>query len=166
MFQDVEFDGIWAVDAQLSTDFSKFFSGGVWYQLGRSINYYSLPPSLGSVDNINIWGTLKPVPQLSIGLDVERYWLRDDADREVYDVTVLQSKISYQLTKYLSLRSIIQYESSDKTIGVYPLISFEPTSFTLFYLGSNHDFSDLGEPHGMKETNRQIFVKFQYVFKY
>jgi hypothetical protein len=164
VFTGSKLNDMWKVGGQLSTSFSKFFYGKIWYQFGKDINYYVSPVALGDVSYLALSLIFKPTPKFRTSFWLPRYWLRDDTGKEVCDVTVFQNKITCQFTKYLSLRLITQYNSSDKSIGVYPLISFELTPFTVFYLGSNHNLYNFEEPHGISETNRQIFLKFQYLF--
>ncbi|OYD15790.1 hypothetical protein CH333_04870 [candidate division WOR-3 bacterium JGI_Cruoil_03_44_89] len=161
---ETEFNDIWKAGGTLSTNFSKFFSGYIWYQFGKGINYYASPLDLGDFSETSLSLTLNPTPKFNTSFWSHRYWLWDDAGEEVYDVTVFENRIAYQFTKYLSLRLITQYNSSDKSLGVYPLMSFELTPFTVFYLGSNHNLYDFEEPYGISETSRQIFLKFQYMF--
>jgi len=167
IFMDTKFDNIWTTGGQISTDFSNLISGGIWGQYGRGINYYASPVALSDICNISLWLILKPTSRFSSSFDFERYWLREsEGGKEAYDVTVFQNKTSYQFTKYFSIRLVTQYQSDSKNIGIYPLISFEPNPFTVFYLGSNHALNKFNEPYGYIESERQVFLKFQYFFEY
>jgi hypothetical protein len=167
VFRDTKFKDIWTTGGQISTDFSKFVSGGIWGQFGKGINYYASPVDLGDIRDISLWLTLKPTSRFSSSFSSERYWLwQSEGGKEIYDVTVFQNKTSYQFTKYFSIRLVTQYQSDSKNIGIYPLISFEPNPFTEFYLGSNHTLNKFDRPYGYKESERRIFVKFRYLFEY
>ena len=56
----------------------------------------------------------------------------------------------------------------EKAVDLQPLISYQPNPFTIFYIGSSIDFDE--GPDGYKsfdmlQSNRQIFLKFQYLFQ-
>ena len=161
-----KFDNIWTVDGMIHTNFSKFISGGVWGQVGKGIDRWAI--ALGDIRNISLWLTLiNPIPRLLSGFSASRYWLWEtDGGKEVHDATVFQNTTSYQFTRDLSLRLITQYRSDTRNIAIYPLLSYEPTPFTVFYLGSNHNLNKFNEPYGYRESDRHIFVKFQYLFDY
>ena len=168
VFMGEKFENIWTVDGSLNTNFSKFISGNVWGQVGKGINYFASPVSLGDIRNISLHLTLiNPIPRLLSCFSASRYWLwESDGGEEVYDVTVFRNSTSYQIMKHLSIGLITQYHSASKNIAIYPLLSYEPTPFTVFYLGSNHDLNKFNEPYGYRESDRHIFVKFQYLFDY
>jgi len=167
VFEDTKFDDIWTIGGQLNTDFSKFISGGVWGQVGKGINYCASPVALGDIRDLSLWLTLKPTSRFSSSFNSERYWLwESEGGKEAYDVTVFQNKTSYQFTKHFSIRLVTQYQSDNKNIGIYPLLSFELNPFTVFYLGSNHALNKFDEPYGYRERERRIFVKFRYLFEY
>jgi len=52
-------------------------------------------------------------------------------------------------------------------IGMSPSKRIESTanSFTLFYVGSRHDYHDYDGSMGLRQTSRQFFLKFQYLVR-
>jgi hypothetical protein len=104
-----------------------------------------------------------------------------DNDDYYYKGQRIRIRFTYQFSKYLSLRLVgqyfyqIQYDPKDfindeieKAVDLQPLISYQPNPFTIFYIGSSIDF-DVGpdgyESFDMLQSNRQIFLKFQYLFQ-
>jgi len=49
-----------------------------------------------------------------------------------------------------------------------PLGSYKPNPFTIYYFGFTHQYNDIDTPNGYPKyvlTNRQFFLKFQYLFR-
>ena len=59
----------------------------------------------------------------------------------------------------------IQYVDSDSAFSVEPLFSYKINPFTVFYAGSGQRYVDYGEGYGYTETDRQYFLKVQYLFQ-
>lgn len=163
-FGGKRFDGLWRYSNNVSTSFSKRFLGGIYLSFGKTINYSAL--DFGYDRSFRIFGEIKPTDKLRTELMFNRYWLWEKGTgRELYDVHVLYNKTTYQFSKHLSVRLITQYYSRTGQVEIDPLISYELNPFTVFYLGSNHDFDKFDEPYGMRESYHQIFVKFQYLIR-
>lgn len=71
----------------------------------------------------------------------------------------------YQFSPELYIRLITQYDSFDKSVEFFPLLSYKLNPFTIFYIGSTQSLSDFGDPFGMRQTARQFFVKLQYLWR-
>jgi hypothetical protein len=166
IFRGIEFKDMQTVGGSINTNFSKLFSIVLWGQYGDEINYNAFPPSLGKGTSIGSWVSIRPIPKFVIEFSPQRVWLIEQ-NTTIYDVTVWENKINYQFTKHLGIRFITQYYSQDKEIEFYPLFSFEPNAFTVFYLGSNHSFveSKKGFFKEYREEERRVFIKFRYLFE-
>ena len=97
-------------------------------------------------------------------------------DNYYYKGQRIRIRFTYQFSKYLSLRLVGQYfyqkdfinDEIEKAVDLQPLISYQPNPFTIFYIGSSIDFDegpDGYESFDMLQSNRQIFLKFQYLFQ-
>ncbi|KAA3596777.1 MAG: hypothetical protein DWQ06_14620 [Calditrichaeota bacterium] len=163
--------GIRRVNFDLETRFSQMISGGVEYLLGTTIvrnpdDYDFEKPFLGFERNFEIWTTLKPTRQLICEFNYDHYNLKTSRNgKELEDGYILRNKLTYQFTKNLSLRLITQYDSFEEEIQIDPLLSYKINPFSLFYIGSTHLAEDFGGKEGFIETNRQFFVKLQYLFR-
>jgi hypothetical protein len=158
-FKEVKFENMQGYSLYIHTNFSKFFSLGVSYSQGEEIIYGASLPSLGRFTTIGICGSTHPFPKLYIEFSPTRYRLWGKEGSQLYDLTIIESKINYQFTKYLGIRFITQYHSLKKSGKFFPLFSFEPNAFTIFYLGGNHSFGE--ETNG---TNPSLFLKLRYLF--
>jgi len=66
------------------------------------------------------------------------------------------------------LRLITQYNSFSDQIQVYPLLNYELNPFTKFFMGMTNFLNRPGSTGGLntyRQTNRQFFVKFQYLVR-
>jgi len=105
--------------------------------------------------------------------------------------TIIRTRFGLQVNPRLSLRLVVQHNESDNPdyrsaardgdfpnyhmyFGskweVDPLLTYRLNSFSVFYLGSTHDYRDFnaadterGAMH--RQTGRQFFVKLQYLFQ-
>ena len=85
-------------------------------------------------------------------------WEREYRER-VYNQEVLNGEIAYLFSRFTAFRIINQYNSGTGEYFIYPLFSFEPTPFTLFYLGPNHTITK--EDGKYKQKDFRIFIKIQ-----
>jgi hypothetical protein len=172
-YADTTFTGIWTIGADLTNTFSDLIKGEVWYSIGKGINYVEL--GLGHRRDIGFWSEIKPTKKLRTELVYDRYWMLDSESNAIsLFQQIFRNTLTYQFSRHLSFRLVIQYsytkipaydnyESSE--FQVDPLISYELNPFTVFYLGSNHDVEDFGDPCGVRESGRQIFLKLRYQFR-
>ncbi|MEO0290513.1 MAG: hypothetical protein ABIN15_04660, partial [candidate division WOR-3 bacterium] len=107
---------------------------------------------------------LKPIPKIQTSVSLSRYYLYKRVwKNSIYDVKTMSAKFSYQFTLNLSFRSILQYYTKTKELGIYSLISYELNPFTVLYLGAN--INALKYTQKLEGKDHQVFLKFQYLFK-
>jgi hypothetical protein len=162
----------WDID----TAFSKYFSAGMYGNLGHSVVRDRDDPRLG--DEWSYGGYLNTKPQSQIRFDVtyDAFSLNElDGGSPIYDTFVTRAKLTYQFTSKLFFRVIGEYVDDVEALAVDPLLSYKINPFTVFFLGSSHSFGnfeddpatvpiEIAEP-GFKQTERLFFVKFQYLFR-
>ncbi|RKZ26576.1 hypothetical protein DRQ20_02615 [bacterium] len=83
--------------------------------------------------------------------------------QKIYQASVLVSKINLGLSPSLSVRLINQYSSDSGTLSIYPLISYLPTPFDIFYVGC---ILDCSLKSSLRLLKYQAFVKVQHQFKF
>lgn len=162
-FVDHRFHRIWTVQANWSSNTLGFLSPDIACRYGREINYFAVPPELGYMSCAALSCHLNPLPELGLTLSYGRYLLWDRSNESrVYDAKTLSNQVTYSFSRHLRLRLIGQYSSDTETIQLSPLLSFEPTPFTVIYLGANHSHEKRGSLFDAQETDRCIFLKLQY----
>lgn len=169
-----KFAGVWHRNvqrgyAEISSSTYKKLTGGIWFELGKFINRDVNENIVGDGHNYGFWSTFKPVSQLVI----ENSYTYNDLSRQnnggkIFSGYVLRNKSIYQFNRNLFFRLIAQYNSFGKSFDLDPLLSYKLNPFTIFYIGSTHDIQDYGSSPNYDrfvETNRQIFVKLQYLWR-
>jgi len=147
--------------ARISSEPLSWFSGSFNFSFGDSI-YYEEDPYLGYKIS---WGfdlTFKPLTNLRASYD-----LRNDAFYEnkggekVYSINIISQRITYLLSRHISLRLITDYNDYNKSIYTSLLFSYELRPGTVFYVGidDNQEQDNLGI---YRVEGRFFFVKFSY----
>ena len=165
LFRDIEFDGIRRLNLNISTSPAAAASFGVYIGAGRSIARNLADPALGSSRDFSVWGSFKPVERLII--EPSWNWTRlDQMDGEnIFEGYVLRARTSYQFTHELFARVVTQYNDFAQSFDVEPLLMYRLNPFSIFYLGSTHGFAETEDPARVVATDRQIFLKVQYLFR-
>lgn len=93
---------------------------------------------------------------------------KERGGEKLYSGYIFRNKTSFQFTRNFFLRLVVQYDSFNKSFDIDPLLSYKWNPFTIFYIGSSHDYTDTGTGNNKSkfiETQRQFFAKFQYLIK-
>jgi hypothetical protein len=131
-------------------------------EVGDSINYDTADAFRGWGVTYGIGTTFKPSTRLQLGVDFTKstFWRTRGGER-LWDYNVIHTRTAYQLSKSLSLRTIIDYNLFYKQVFGSILFSYVLRPGTVFFLGydSNYDRNVFGR-YG--RNNYNIFVKFSY----
>lgn len=148
-----------------STPF-KFLSFNVRGKYGRAIYRDPDNPKLGFAKDFSVNLRIKPSEKIEISGWYSKAHLENVETKELlYDGYVSGIVGIYQFNPNLFVRLIAQYDSFDGAIQVFPLLSFKLNPFTIFYIGLTVNMLDFGEQYGVRQTNREIFVKVQYLWR-
>lgn len=157
------FEGVRRGYLSLNTRPSNVISIGLEGRIGKYI-YRSNSPKLGNGHELYLNLTLKPTSQLNISLTYSRARLSDDETSDLYfDGNIYRAVGIYQFSSEIFFRTIVQYDSFNKSFQFYPLFSYKLNAFTTFFAGATSDYIDYGEGFGFSNTNQQYFVKVQYL---
>lgn len=164
-FKGIRFDNINRVEININSRplsaLALFFSG----EFGRFIDR-SDTPSMGRGHELSVTAQMRPTSQLQVELAYSRARLSSVATGGLlFDGYILRGTGAYQFTPELFLRVIGQYNQFDKTMEVYPLVSYKLNPLTIFYAGSTYAMTDFGEPYRIRSTARQYFIKLQYLIR-
>jgi len=148
----------------LSTSPVQHLSLSGYFIYGRQIDYNALPPQWGDLFYPSLRVELN-IRHLRLESSFARYLLwQNNTKQVVYDSRVYRQEINWVFTKSLNFRILGQHSSSSNIFSISILFSFEPTRFTLFYLGSNHTLLK-SENSGLLDFESQdnsFFLKIQY----
>jgi hypothetical protein len=151
-----------AVSFQGQSNILKWMPFSLFGQIGDEINYDPDDPYLGWGVTFGIGTNFKPSNRLQVGVDFSHstFW-REAGGERLWDYDVVHTRTTYQLTKALSLRAILDYNHYSKEIFGSVLLSYILRPGTVFFLGydSNYD-KPLPGPYARRDYS--VFIKFSY----
>lgn len=170
-FKELYFPEITRVEVGGESNFSHRVQFGFELIRGHTIARRQDPPVMGNETYLSVWGTFKPTDRLQIEPDLEF----DKSDERgtgtrLYRGYITRWRTSYQFTRELALRLIVQYDDFDRDWQIDPLVSFRLNPFSMFYIGSTYDYHRFrgespAEPSDWLLASRQFFLKVQYLIQ-
>lgn len=131
--------------------------------IGKYI-YRDDDPAIGYGHELGASITLKPSPNLNVQFSYNRAGLRNrETDELYYDGNIYRTTAIYQFSAEAFFRTILQYNSFDKTFRLYPLFSYKLGAFTTFYAGSTSNYQNYDSINEIRNTDQQYFIKMQYL---
>ena len=149
------------------------FSGR--YFGGDQVFFDPAAPYLGRGTSGGVNVTVRPVARLQaeVSFDTSRFVDPRAGDVEVFDVKIVRAFTTYQFTDRFLLRSIVEYNTFSTRLGGNLLLTYRINAGTVFYLGyddhyqqGDHIDEDRFPTPDLRRTNRAIFTKLQYLFRY
>jgi len=135
---------------------------GFYFQTGDSIYYDQDPPFLGWSNIYMFYFNIKPSKRLQMFIDFRKqtFWERRGG-AVAYDYNVIRQRTTYQISKTLSLRAIVDYNHYDKEIYGSFLVSWILRPGTVFFFGVDNNYlrNEVGR---YTQDNYSLFVKFSY----
>ena len=126
--------------------------------------YRTITPGMGWGHNLSTNVMLKPTNNLNISFSYVRSRLTDILNKELFfDGNIYRLVGIFQYSPEIFFRTIFQFNSFGKTFQFYPLFSYKLNAFTVFYAGATGLYVDYGEETGIRNTDRQYFIKLQYL---
>ena len=186
----VEFADLWS--ARL--DWNSRPSDRVGYYFGVNVGEGPALFSLERGDEVSVSAAMDIKPWNSLVIEPTVDYVKSTAaagDELLFEQTIARMRLRWQLTPRFSLRLVVQHNSSvnppyrvEAVVGSFPdyhmyfgnkwevdpLLTYRVNSFSVFYLGSTHDFRDFnaaqsGTSKLYRQTQRQYFMKVQYLFQ-
>jgi hypothetical protein len=144
------------------TNLIKWLPFGFSVEIGDSIFYDPDDPFQGWNHSYVLYMTAKPNKRLQVSLSLQKqiFW-EERGGEEVYDFNVLRTRSTYQLSKTLSLRAIVDYNHYDEEFYGSFLVSWILRPGTVFFFGVDNNL--LRDEFGkFDQTNYSVFLKFSY----
>ena len=163
-------EGVRRFTLNLNANSFDWLTGGFFVAVGKAIVRDLENPRVGHLNDIEIWGMVKPIDRITLDNSWVYYELSEYyGGPKIYAGYIFRNKSNVQITQNLSARIIFQFDSFDKNFYVDPLISFKLNPFTTFYIGSSSGFSDLetSEPGKSRYvlSQKQYYLKLQYLWR-
>jgi len=173
------FDDIWNHHFNVSTSPCEMFAFGGYWSYGNQIAYGCR--AMGRQTKWRAWLDLNLFDRLYVENWINHVKSYDsETDAELFNGFIYGNRISMQYNRQLSIRLFSQYNDFSDTWVFDPLITYQITPFTLFYVGSTYNvraFDNLDKSGNRfvsdaeesfrhrKLTSRQFFMKVQYLFQ-
>ena len=141
-------------------------------------------PFLGDQVQWGLNATLRPISRLTSDLSFDSSRLTDprNGDEEVFNVKIFRAQSTFQFTDRLQIRNITEYNTFDETFDLNVLFTYRVNAGTVLYMGyDDHyrqadlirgdiDGNDIDEQlffgNDLRRTNRALFAKVQYLFRF
>jgi hypothetical protein len=134
----------------------------LFFETGDSINYDPDNAYLGYSNTYGVSLTFKPSKRLQLGTDFSKqtFWDRSGGEGN-WDYNVVREKATYQVSKTLSFRAIVDYNFFYKEAFGSLLASWVLRPGTVFFLGFDNNYLRDEFGHLIRD-NYNVFVKFSY----
>ena len=163
---------------------SRRYAFGVGANGGDQIFFDEENPYLGRDTGWNGFLSLRVFPRWRsrINVDTNRFVDVRHDDALVFDVNIIRALTTYQFTDRFLFRNISEYNSFDKKLSLSFLFTYRVNAGSVFYVGyedryqqADHFELDLNgdgvfdqpfQSMDLRRTNRAVFMKFQYLFRF
>jgi len=164
----LEFDDLWMFSLDLGSRLSDQVGFDFNLHHGRSIARHE--QIKGNETSVYASLILKPVDRLVIEPNLSFSQSHTvDTGREIFYGYISRTRIQYQASRELSFRLVVQYNDFRQAWDIDPLLTYRVSSFSVLYIGSTYDYSNVEKDSGLdsawKMTSRQFFMKLQYLFQ-
>jgi TolB-like protein len=159
--------------------------GGNW---GDQVYFDWNNPFLGRDNNVFMFINFRPVSRFQSQININTSRFTDSMglfvpgtnkgsandNGEVFNVKILRAQSTYQFTERLLFRNIAEINTFDETLAFNFLLTYRVNSGTAFYIGYDDRYQQREQFHdheifpgaGYQQTNRAIFTKLQYLFRF
>ena len=152
---------------------SRRLSVGGFINRGDEIRYVT-NPFLGSGSGGGLFVTVRPFSRLQSDLNINTSRFVDvRSQAEVFDVKIYRSLTTYQFTDRLLVRSILEHNDYDRTLGTNFLVTYRVNAGTVFFAGYDDRYRQADRivdqfftGRDLRRTNRALFAKLQVLFRY
>ena len=163
---------------------SRRIAFGMAFNRGDQIFFDPDSPFLG-FDTGWVWFiNARPIPRLqsNVNITTNRFIDPRNDGALVFDVKIVRALTTYQFTDRFLLRNISEYNSFDGALGLNLLFTYRVNAGTVFYVGYDDRYQQaeridrglLGgeldnrffQSSALRRTNRAVFLKLQYLFRY
>ena len=167
---------------------SRLFSFGGGFSWGDEVYFDSANPFLGRESGFRMFASIRPVSRFSTSINLNTSRFTDpngffipgindgevDENGQIFNVNIFRALSTYQFTDRLLFRNITEFNTYDETVGLNFLVTYRVNSGTVFYVGYDDHYrqrrqfedDEIFPGSGYQQTNRAVFTKFQYLFRY
>ena len=152
---------------------SRRLSAGGFFNWGDQVRYGD-DPFLGSGATATLFAAVRPMSRLNADLNFITSRLRNPLTGEqVFNVKIYRALTTYQFTNRLLLRNILEYNAFSGTLAANLLVTYRVNAGTVFFVGYDDHYqqgdlidSTVFPTTRFEQTNRAIFTKLSYLFRF
>lgn len=141
---------------------------------GDAIYYDETDPFLGRSVSSSAGATFQPTGRFTEAVEYTRIVFTRPGGERVYAVNLVNTRTTFQFTKALSVRAIVQYDSNEARVLTDFLGSYEPRPGTVVYAGYGSLYrqrayldGDWVDGRGAYLTTRRgVFLKASYLYRF
>ena len=141
---------------------------------GDAIYYDEIDPFLGRSINSSAGATFQPTGRFTESVDFTRTVFTRPGGERVYTVNLVNTRTTFQFTKALAVRAIVQYDSDQERVLTDFLGSYEPRPGTVLYAGYGSLYRQRSYLNGewvdntgaYLTTRRGLFLKASYLYRF
>ena len=167
---------------------SRLFSFGGNFRWGDEVYFDKANPFVGRESSLRLFVDINPVSRAHSRIDIDTSRFTDpmglfipgvnegevDETGKVFTVNIVRALSTYQFSERLLFRNITEINTFDQELGLNFLLTYRVNSGTAFYVGyddhyqqrEQFDDRELFPGSGYQQTNRAIFTKLQYLFRF
>ena len=164
LFRGIKFNDQKHIFAEVTTQFSDLIQGNISVERRRAIARLK-DPIPANQRKWTMKAIIKPVNRLVIQSELESLNLKDLNGIELNNGYVFRTRTEYQISKELFIRFVVQYNDFSKRMNIEPLLTYKINPFSVFFIGSIHTSDESVLTSDFVQSERQFFMKFQYLFR-
>ena len=168
---------------------SRVLSFGTGFDWGDEIYFDGANAFLGRESGFRTFINFRPVSRFATNINITTSRFTDplglfaagvnDGERkedgEIFNVNIFRALNTYQFTDRLALRNITEFNTWDGTVALNFLATYRVNSGTAFYIGYDDHYQQHDRFYDDQvnitdrtylQTNRAVFTKIQYLFRY
>ena len=168
---------------------SRVLSFGTGFDWGDEVYFDGANAFLGRESGFRTFINFRPVSRFATNINITTSRFTDplglftagvndgerSEDGEIFNVNIFRALNTYQVTDRLALRNITELNTWDGKIALNFLATYRVNSGTAFYIGYDDHYQQHERfyddqvniiDRGYLQTNRAVFTKIQYLFRY
>ena len=151
----------------------KTFSTNGYITVGTWPNFDPLNAVVGDFIEINADNSFKPNNKLEFGVLYLKSRLNDKATgQRIFNQEIIRNRVVFQFTRNTFVRSILEYDTLNRSISVSELFGYTPRPNTAVYVGYGdllyNGFDPIAQIRspGLFRLRRSFFIKLSYNYRY
>ena len=143
------------------------------FEIGTDANFDPKRVEVGKLSDYDLTVTLKPFAKLNS----EIRWIKSSLKGRIdggtlFDQSIYRNRTTYQFDRFNAVRSILDYDTFSRRLGVSLLYSYTPRPNTAVFVGYGDALLNGIDPlngnqrSGLIRESRTVFAKFSYNYRF